>query len=165
MSLATSRVILSVSAREACKHTKTQFNCSAELDEQTLLIYSSSGKYRTENCNLIPIWKLDLAVALTPFRVSYLSNQLHYFSQVLLLLENLLGFCPKGNKFREMFVVIFIQRPSVLAVTDQPVNRWEVFPLSQLLVQPPEHLSTEEKRLTNTKKNDKDALKHVHTGD
>lgn len=162
MSLATSRVILSVSAREACKPSLTV--------QQNLMSRHSWSIHQVENIRLkivmfIPIWKLDLAVALTPFRVSYLSNQLHYFSQVLLLLENLLGFCPKGNKFREMFVVIFIQRPSVLAVTDQPVNRREVFPLSQLLVQPPEHLSTEEKRLTNTKKNDKDALKHVHTGD
>lgn len=67
-------------------------------------------------------------------RVPYLSNQLHYLSQVLLLLENLLGLCPQRNKLREMLVVIFIQSSSVLAVTDQPVNRREVFPLSQLLV-------------------------------
>lgn len=66
--------------------------------------------------------------------VAYLPNKLHYFSQVLLLLENLFGLCPQRNKFRKMFVIIFIQSSSVLAVTNQPVNRREMLPLSQLLV-------------------------------
>lgn len=66
--------------------------------------------------------------------LAYLPNKLHYFSQVLLLLENLLGLCPQRNKFRKMFVVIFVQSSSVLAVTNQPVDRGEMFPLSQLLV-------------------------------
>lgn len=153
MSLATSRVILSVSAREAYKHTKTQLTV-----QQNLMSRHSWSIHEVENIGLkilifVPIWKLDLTADLTLCRASYLSNKLHYFSQVLLLLQNLLGFCPQGNKFREMFVVIFIQRSSVLAVTDQPVDRREVFPLSQLLVQPPEHLSTEEERLTDTRKN------------
>ena len=66
--------------------------------------------------------------------LAHLPNKLHYFSQVLLLLENLLGLCPQRNKFRKVFVIVVVQRSSVLAVADQPVNRREMFPLSQLLV-------------------------------
>lgn len=70
----------------------------------------------------------------------HLADELHDFCQVLLLLENLLGFCAERNKLGEMFVVIFIQSSCVLAVADQPVYRGEVLSLSQLLVQTPEHL-------------------------
>lgn len=52
---------------------------------------------------------------------SHLAYKLHDFSQVLLLLQNLLGFCTERNKLREMFVIIFIQSSCVLAVANQPV--------------------------------------------
>lgn len=70
----------------------------------------------------------------------YLSDKLHDLSQVLLLLQDLLGFGAKGHKLGEVFVVILIQGARVLAVADQPVYGREVLPLSQLLIQTPEHL-------------------------
>ena len=39
-----------------------------------------------------------------------------------------------------VLVIELIQDPHVLAVAEQPVDRGKVLPLSQLLVQPPEHL-------------------------
>lgn len=81
--------------------------------------------------------------AATDFMLNYLSNKLHNLSQVLLLLQDLLGLGTQGHKFREVLVVILIQSPSVFAVADQPVHRREVLPLSQLLIQTPEHLREE----------------------
>ncbi len=70
----------------------------------------------------------------------YLSDELYNLSQVLLLLQDLLGLRTQGHKLREVLVVILIQSTSVFAVADQPVDRRKVLPLSQLLVQTPEHL-------------------------
>lgn len=83
------------------------------------------------------LFKLD-----TPgsFTLHYLSDKLHDLSQVLLLLQDLLGLGAKGHKLGEVFVVILIQGARVLAVADQPVYGREVLPLSQLLIQTPEHL-------------------------
>ena len=123
MSFATSRVILSVSAREACEQNK---------------IVISPNRYFTHQMHQFTIeeikWRENDVIE------SHLAYKLHDFSQVLLLLQNLLGFCTERNKLREMFVVIFIQSSCVLAVADQPVYWREVFSLSQLLVQSPEHL-------------------------
>lgn len=77
---------------------------------------------------------------MTSLILNYLSNELHDLSQVLLLLQDLLGFGTQGHKLREVFVVILVQSASVFAVADQPVDRGEVLPLSQLLIQTPEHL-------------------------
>lgn len=65
MSLATSRVILSVSAREAYKHTKTQLTV-----QQNLMSRHSWSIHEVENIGLkilifVPIWKLDLTADLT----------------------------------------------------------------------------------------------------
>ena len=49
---------------------------------------------------------------------------------------------PKRDKFGEALVVEVVQDPHVLAVAEQPVDRGKVLPLSQLLVQSPEHLRT-----------------------
>lgn len=77
--------------------------------------------------------------------MNYLSDELHDFSQVLLLLQDLLGLGTQGHKLREVLVVILIQSTSVFAVADQPVHRGEVLPLSQLLIQTPEHLRANNK--------------------
>lgn len=79
------------------------------------------------------------------FRLNYLSDELHDLSQVLLLLQDLLGLGTQGHKLREVLVVILIQSTSVFAVADQPVHRGEVLPLSQLLIQTPEHLRANNK--------------------
>ena len=75
--------------------------------------------------------------------LTYLSDELHNLSQVLLLLQDLLGLGTQGHKLREVFVVILVQSASVFAVADEPVHRGEVLPLSQLLIQTPEHLKEE----------------------
>lgn len=70
----------------------------------------------------------------------HLSDKLHDLSQVFLLLQDLLGLGAQGHELGEVLVVILIQGAGVLAVTDQPVYGGEVLPLSQLLIQTPEHL-------------------------
>lgn len=75
--------------------------------------------------------------------VNYLSDKLHNLCQVLFLLQNLLRLGTQRYKFREVLVVIFIQGAGVFAVADEPVDGWEVLPLSQLLIQTPEHLRGE----------------------
>lgn len=72
-----------------------------------------------------------------------LSDELHDLCQVLLLLQDLLGFGAQGHKLWEVLVIVLIQSTSVLAVADQPVHRGEVLPLSQLLIETPEHLREE----------------------
>ena len=71
---------------------------------------------------------------------TYFSNKLHNLSQILLLLQDLLCFGSQGYKLSKVFVIIFIKGSSVFAVADEPVDRGEVLPLSQLLIQTPEHL-------------------------
>lgn len=73
----------------------------------------------------------------------YLSDELHNLSEVLLLLQDLLGLGTQGHKLREVLVVVLIQSTGVFAVADQPVHRGKVLPLSQLLIQTPEHLREE----------------------
>ena len=46
----------------------------------------------------------------------------------------------KRHKLRVVCLVVIIQRTFVLRVRDEPVDGGKVFPLGQLLVQPPEHL-------------------------
>ncbi len=75
--------------------------------------------------------------------LNYLSDELHNLSQVLLLLQDLLGLGTQGHELREVFVVILIQSTGVFAVADQPVDGGEVLPLSELLIQTPEHLREE----------------------
>lgn len=81
--------------------------------------------------------------AAADFMLNYLSDKLHDLSQVLLLLQDLLGLGTQGHKFREVLVIVLIQSTGVFAVADQPVHRREVLPLSQLLIQTPEHLREE----------------------
>lgn len=57
----------------------------------------------------------------TSFLLNYLSDKLHNLSQVLLLLQDLLGLCTQRHKLREVLVVMFIEGTSVLAVADEPV--------------------------------------------
>lgn len=76
--------------------------------------------------------------------VNYLSNKLHDLCQVLLLLQDLLRLSTQRYKLGEVLVVIFIQGTGVFAVADEPVDGGEVLPLSQLLIQTPEHLRGEE---------------------
>ena len=45
-------------------------------------------------------------------------------------------------EFVVVFVIVLIEGSHVLAVTDQPIDRWEMFTLSQFLVQSPKHLKT-----------------------
>lgn len=70
-----------------------------------------------------------------------LADELHDLSQVLLFLQDLLGFGAQRHKLCKVLVIVLIQCARVLAVADQPVHRGEVLPLSQLLVQTPEHLA------------------------
>ena len=71
----------------------------------------------------------------------YLADQLYDLGQVLLLLQDLLGLGAQWHELGEVLVVVVVQRARVLAVADQPVDRGEVLPLGQLLVQTPEHLA------------------------
>ena len=48
----------------------------------------------------------------------------------------------EGNKLGEILVIELVQDSHVLAVAEQPVDGGKVLALSQLLVQPPEHLTT-----------------------
>lgn len=92
------------------------------------------------------LWFATLCSHIAMKRLScgtHLSYKLHDFSQVLLLLQNLFGLCAQRNKLWEMLVVVLVQSPCVFAVANEPVDGGEVFPLSQLLVQPPEHLNKE----------------------
>lgn len=75
--------------------------------------------------------------------MKYLPDELHDLRQVLLLLQDLLGFGAQRHKLWEVFVVILIESAGVFAVADQPVDGGEVLPLSQLLIQTPEHLRDE----------------------
>ena len=50
------------------------------------------------------------------------------------------GLCPEGGEVGEVFIVELLQGPGVLAVGDEPVDGREMFPLGQLLFQPPEYL-------------------------
>lgn len=76
----------------------------------------------------------------------HLAYKLHDFSQVLLLLQDLLGLGTQGHELGEVLVVILIQSTGVFAVADQPVHRGKVLPLSQLLIQTPKHLREENNR-------------------
>lgn len=60
--------------------------------------------------------------AAADFLLNYLSDELHDLSQVLLLLQDLLGLGTQGHKLREVLVVILIKSASVFAVADQPVH-------------------------------------------
>lgn len=80
---------------------------------------------------------------------THLSNELHNLSQVLLLLQNLLRLGTQRHELWEVFVVIFIQSPGVFAVANEPVDGGEVLPLSQLLIQTPEHLRGDVRALNN----------------
>lgn len=73
--------------------------------------------------------------------LNYLSYELHNLSQVLLFLQDLLCLSTQGHKLGEVLVVIFIQSTGVFAVADEPVDGGEVLPLSQFLIQTPEHLT------------------------
>ena len=53
------------------------------------------------------------------------------------------------HELGEVLLVEVVERPQVLAVADQPVDRREVLPLRQLLVQPPEHLHDPQRRRGN----------------
>lgn len=77
---------------------------------------------------------------MTPHLVTHLANKLHNLCKVLFLLQDLFGLCPERDKFCEMFVVVLVQGSCVFAVADQPVHRWEVLALGQLLIQAPENL-------------------------
>lgn len=68
------------------------------------------------------------------FTPPHLSNKLHDLSQVLFLLQNLFGFGAKRDKLGEVFVVVLVQRSGIFTVTDEPVDRGEVFPLSEFLI-------------------------------
>lgn len=48
--------------------------------------------------------------------------------------------CSQGSEVWEVFVVELLESPRVLAVGDEPVDGWEMFPLGQLLFQTPKHL-------------------------
>lgn len=72
--------------------------------------------------------------------MAYLSDELHDLSQVFFLLQDFLRFGTQRHKFWEVLVVIFVQSASVFAVADQPVDGGEVLPLSEFLIQTPEHL-------------------------
>lgn len=70
----------------------------------------------------------------------HLADQLHNLSQVLLLLQDLLGFGAQRHELGEVLVVVLVQGAHVLAVADEPVDGGEVLPLGQLLIQTPEDL-------------------------
>lgn len=53
---------------------------------------------------------------------TYLSHKLHDLCQVFFLLQNLLSFGPQGNKLGEVFVIVLIKGPHVLAVADEPID-------------------------------------------
>lgn len=74
------------------------------------------------------------------FTFTHLPYELHNLCKVLLFLQDLFGLCPERDKLCKMLVVVFIQGTGVFAVTDQPVDRREVFALCQLLIQAPENL-------------------------
>lgn len=94
----------------------------------------------TINTNTLQIYctKNIMCVLITLFdkqhTQTYLSNKLHNLSQVLLLLQNLFSFGTQRYKLWEVFVIVLIQRSCIFTVTDQPVNRREVFPLGKLLI-------------------------------
>jgi len=50
----------------------------------------------------------------------------------------------EGGELRIVFLVEVVERPHVLGVADEPVHRWKVLPLRQLLVKAPEHLDNAE---------------------
>ena len=52
----------------------------------------------------------------------HLADQLDDLSQVLLLLQDLLGLGAQRHKLREVLVVVLVQSAGVLAVADQPVD-------------------------------------------
>lgn len=47
----------------------------------------------------------------------------------------------ESHKIWVMFLIKLLQRSHVFGIADEPVNRWEMLPLSQLFVQTPEHLN------------------------
>lgn len=51
--------------------------------------------------------------------------------------------CSERYKLWVVLLVIIIQGSHVLAVTDQPIDRREMFTLSKLLIQTPKHLNKE----------------------
>ena len=53
-------------------------------------------------------------------------------------------FTSKRHKLCVVLVVEVVQHPHVLGVADKPVDRGEMFPLGELLVQPPEDLDDTE---------------------
>src|SRR2546421_13129129 len=71
---------------------------------------------------------------------SYLANKLYNFGQIFFFLKNFFCFISQGDKIRFHIFVIGFQYFKIFGETERPVYRREMFALSELLVQTPEHL-------------------------
>mmetsp|Transcript_8655 Transcript_8655/g.14936 ORF Transcript_8655/g.14936 Transcript_8655/m.14936 type:complete len:548 (+) Transcript_8655:633-2276(+) len=86
----------------------------------------------------------DFQRDLVRFRQRVLAHKLHDFVEVLLLLQDLPELGAQVNEVRVVRVVVCLQCLGVLGVADEPVDGREVLALSELLVEPPEHLDNAE---------------------
>mmetsp|Transcript_20297 Transcript_20297/g.52646 ORF Transcript_20297/g.52646 Transcript_20297/m.52646 type:complete len:204 (-) Transcript_20297:828-1439(-) len=68
------------------------------------------------------------------------ADELHNLGEVVLGLHDVLDLVTAGGKLWELTIVEVFKSPAVLGVTNEPVDRWEVLALRELLVEPPEHL-------------------------
>lgn len=82
----------------------------------------------------------DLERDLLVLAQSALSDKLHDFGKILLLLQNLLGLRTELNETRLCGLVVGIEDFGVLGIREGPVDGREVLPLGELLVQTPEDL-------------------------
>mmetsp|Transcript_74114 Transcript_74114/g.214349 ORF Transcript_74114/g.214349 Transcript_74114/m.214349 type:complete len:491 (-) Transcript_74114:426-1898(-) len=88
----------------------------------------------------------DLEGALLVFGQRVLADELHDLLQVILLLQDLLHLLLQHAVFRVVLLEVRLQGPDVLRERDVPVDRREVLPLRELLVQPPEYLDDRQGR-------------------
>lgn len=69
-----------------------------------------------------------------------LSDQLHNFNKVVLLLKNLLDSVFVSHEVWVSGIIIFLKGSIVIRVGNVPVHRWEMLSLCEFLIQSPEDL-------------------------
>ena len=82
----------------------------------------------------------DLQGDLIVFAQCTLPDELDNLCKIVLLLEDLLRACPEFDETRFRGVVMRTQHLEILGVGQVPVDRREMFPLSEFLVETPEDL-------------------------
>mgnify|MGYP007134770681 CR=1 FL=1 len=75
-----------------------------------------------------------LESSLLIFTKGILTNELHNFDEIVLLLEDLLDTLLESHEFWVTSVVVLGEGSIVVGVRDVPVDRWEMLSLGELFI-------------------------------